>query len=118
MIKASATTFAAPAFAQNRTQAHPNPPVQRRKREAVAVLKVFKPTDQCLVHVGDDVLQAVAVRPLSLRAYRGSKFLQALLPLPKMFGVEVIAQKIETLVFDVGWAAGSGAKRMALGIRH
>ena len=46
MIAPTSTSFLAPAFSEDASQPHPNPPVQVAERVRVAVLEVFKPAPQ------------------------------------------------------------------------
>ena len=97
MIKATSPTTSSAAFAQNRSQTHSDPAVQGRELVMMAVLVVCKPASQHPVQFSGNELKAMTVGPLRLGSDRVFQLLQALVPWPAMPGVEVIAEKVETL---------------------
>ncbi len=101
MIPPASAAFESASLAQDRTQPHTNPTVQRTKDPGATVLKILKPASQRAVHVGDDGQKAMPVGTPRLDAARGSEFLETLLPRPAMLAAEMVAQEVKTLLARV-----------------
>src|SRR5947207_660543 len=84
------------ATAQNASQPHSHPSIQRRERPSVSVFEVLKPTSQYGVEAVDDGLEAVAVVPLREAADVVLELREAFLSRPLLACFEVVAEEVET----------------------
>ena len=112
VIPASATSSQANTVPEDTAQPHPNPLVQWRERELMAVFKVFKPAHQGAVDVRDGFLQAFAVGTSGFGPDGVLELLEALLARPTIASLEVVAQEVEAAplgrVHDAGLASPIG----------
>src|SRR6266581_3126768 len=99
MIISPSTTTPFTAFAQNATQAHPDPLIQRPKRLVVAMFEVSNPALCNSVDTRDDYLQALPIVALGQNPDFVLHLLQALLPRPFIATLEVIPKKVKAARF-------------------
>src|SRR5262245_48739494 len=96
MVLSAGSAFLFMSRAQHRAQASPNPCVFGLKDVFDAMLEVFKPAPQGLVHIGDDFFHRLCSQPPRFLPYRLPKFISALLARPSIAPFEVISQEVET----------------------
>ena len=96
MIQSSTSTTSAFPLAEDRTQSHSYPSIQRSKRSAVAVLEILKPATQAPVDIGNDDLQAMPVAAMGVSTKGVFEFLDTLDSRPAQATFKVIPQKIES----------------------
>ena len=100
IFPSTSTAFPMPT-SQNRAQAASQPTVQSAEDPWAAVLEIFKPADQCAIHIDNDRLEALTRIPFRLRPQRVLEFLLTLLTRPMAMVAKVIAQKIKAFRADV-----------------
>jgi hypothetical protein len=83
------------ALAQDTSQPHPHPGVQRSEGVSMALLELLKPAPQRAIDVGDDHLQALALGTPRLGPNRVFELPETLLARPFHPPLEVIPQKVQ-----------------------
>ncbi|HQX51626.1 MAG TPA: hypothetical protein PLR25_17035, partial [Planctomycetaceae bacterium] len=76
---------------------HPDPPVETRKRRAPTVFEILKPAAHRLVHVHDDRLHALAIRPFRLAPDRIPELRQTLPSREPTMLDETVTREFEVL---------------------
>src|ERR1022692_3386250 len=95
MIGPTATSTATLPFAQDTSQPHPYPFVQRCKRVSMTVLEVLKPALQRGIEILNRHSQTLAIGAPGFLTDRVLHLLQTLLPRPTESPFEVISQEVE-----------------------
>src|ERR1700732_818393 len=105
MVRTPPTPAPAASLAQDATQSHPYPAIDRCKRGLETVLEVTKPASQCTVDMDDDDLQSRTVGPLGFLPQSVLELVQTLLLRPvvdtTLGPFEVIAQKLKAFLANV-----------------